>query len=56
MVCPTCGSNHLVEDNTFHYTSVNKYKVMRCTDCGAISRLRTTSYPKDKKKNLITSI
>lgn len=56
MVCPTCGSNHLVEDNTFHYTSVNKYKVMRCVDCGAISRLRTTSYPKDKKKNLITSI
>lgn len=56
MVCPTCGSSHLVEDNTFHYTSVNKYKVMRCTDCGAISRLRTTSYPKDKKKNLITSI
>jgi len=56
MVCPTCGSNHLVEDNTFHYTSVNKYKVMRCVDCGAISRLRTTFYPKDKKKNLITSI
>ena len=50
MVCPTCGSNHLVEDNTFHYTSVNKYKVMRCIDCGAISRLRTTSYPKDKKE------
>ena len=56
MVCPTCGSKHLSEDNSFHYTSVNKYKVMRCDDCGAISRLRTTAYPKDKRNNLITSV
>lgn len=56
MVCPTCGSKHLSEDHSFHYTSVNKYKVMRCDDCGAISRLRTTAYPKDKRQNLITSV
>lgn len=55
IVCPTCGSKHLSEDNSFHYTSVNKYKVMRCDDCGAVSRLRTSSYPKEKKKNLIAS-
>lgn len=56
MVCPSCGSDKLEEDGSFHYTSVNKYKVMRCAGCGAISRLRTTSYPKDKKKNLIASV
>ena len=56
MVCPACGSVNLEEDNSFYYTSVNKYEVMRCSDCGAIARLRNTSYPKDKKKNLIMSL
>ncbi len=55
-VCSTCGSNHLEEDGSFYYTSANKYKVLRCKDCGSISRLRTTVYPKDKKKNLTASI
>lgn len=55
MVCPTCGSKDLKEDGSFYYTSANKYKIMRCS-CGAISRMRNTSYPKDKKKNLILSI
>lgn len=56
MVCPSCGSKHLEEDNSFYYTTVNKYKVMRCNDCGALSRLRTTAVNKDKKKNIIMSI
>ena len=55
MVCPTCGSKDLTEDGSFYYTSANKYKIMRCS-CGAISRMRNTSYPKDKKKNLTASI
>ena len=55
MVCPTCGSKDLEEDGSFYYTSANKYKIMRCS-CGAISRMRTTFYPKDKKKNLTASI
>ena len=55
MICPTCGSKDLKEDGSFYYTSANKYKVMRCS-CGAISRVRNTSYPKDKKKNLILSV
>ena len=55
MVCPTCGSKDLEEDGSFYYTSANKYKIMRCS-CGAISRMRNTSYPKDKKKNLTASI
>ena len=56
MICPSCGSNNLEEDGSFYYTTVNKYKVMRCNDCGALSRLRNTSYPKDKKKHLTSSI
>ena len=56
MVCPTCGSKHIEEDGSFYYTSANKYKIMRCNDCGATSRMRNTSYPKDKKKNLTASI
>ena len=56
MVCPTCGSKHIEEDGNFYYTSANKYKIMRCNDCGATSRMRNTSYPKDKKKNLTASI
>lgn len=56
MICPTCGSDNLEEDNSFYYTSANKYKTMRCKNCGAISRTRNTVYSKDKKKNLILSI
>ena len=56
MVCPTCGSKHIEEDGSFYYTSANKYKIMRCNDCGAISRVRNTSYPKEKKKNLTLSV
>ena len=56
MVCATCGSKHIEEDGSFYYTSANKYKIMRCNDCGATSRMRNTSYPKDKKKNLTASI
>lgn len=56
MVCPSCGSKHLEEDGSFYYTTANKYVVMRCTGCGALSRMRNTAYPKDKKKNLTLSI
>ena len=55
-VCPTCGSSNLEKDGSFYYTSANKYKVLRCKACGAISRKRNTEYPKDKKKNLTASI
>ena len=56
LVCPSCGSHDMVEDNSFYYTNVNKYKMHRCKSCGAASRVRTTSYPKDKKNNLLVSI
>lgn len=55
-VCPVCGSGKLIPDGTFYYTSAGKYEVMRCTSCGATSRLRQTVFPKSKKKNLTASI
>lgn len=56
MVCPSCGSENLEKDDSFHYTKVSKFKIMRCNDCQSIARMRTSSYPKDKRKKLITSI
>lgn len=37
--CPSCGGSHLVEV-AHTYTSVNKFKVFSCLDCGAMSRNR----------------
>ena len=37
--CPTCGSEHLVEEG-FYYTSVGKFQVYRCEECEALSRSR----------------
>lgn len=56
MVCPSCGSENLTRDNSHHYTKVNKFEIMRCNDCNSISRLRTSSYPINKRKKLITSL
>lgn len=37
--CPSCGGNHLYKDD-FYYTTVGKFQVYRCQDCGALSRDR----------------
>lgn len=55
-LCPTCGGHHMVDDNSYYYTAVNKYKVMRCTNCNALARVRNTSIPKEDKKHVIVSI
>lgn len=55
-VCPYCGSEHIYETVDYVYTQVNKYRAFRCEVCKGIARMRTTSYPVSKKKNLITSI
>ena len=39
--CCNCGSNNLTEiEESYYSTSVNLYPVLRCGDCGAISRGR----------------
>ena len=37
--CPSCGGEHLYKED-FYYTSVGKFQVFRCQDCGALSRSR----------------
>lgn len=41
MICSACGSDNLVLiKDKYYYTSVGKYPIYRCKDCGAISRGR----------------
>lgn len=41
LVCSTCGSEDLEElTGQYYYTSVNKYPLYRCKNCGAITRGR----------------
>lgn len=54
-VCPSCGSSNISEDGSSYYTNVNKYTMHRCGGCGAVSRERRTSYPKEIKNNLLIS-
>lgn len=41
MACSNCGSQHLeLLNNQYYFTSVGKYHLYKCKDCGAISRGR----------------
>lgn len=53
-VCPKCGSKH-VHFRGFAYTNVGKYHRFQCKTCGGWGRTRTTVYPKDKRKQLVTN-
>lgn len=40
-VCPFCGKKHFMPiQNKYYYTSVNKYPLYRCPDCGGVFRGR----------------
>ena len=47
--CPSCGGVHLYKED-YYYTSVGKFQVYRCQDCGALSRDR-----KAIKRGIVTS-
>ncbi len=51
--CAHCGSTDMQESKPY-YTSVGEYKTYRCI-CGAINRVRFTSIPKNKGKDLLIS-
>lgn len=39
--CSICGSSNLIKlEGEYYYTSVGKYELFKCVDCGAISRGR----------------
>ena len=40
-VCPACGCENVEKlDGQYYYTSVNKYQLYRCMDCGSVFRSR----------------
>lgn len=51
-ICPNCGSDNVVEEG-FYYTTTGKFVSVRCKDCGAVSRKRTSTLSKEKKANLL---
>lgn len=54
-VCPNCGSDHL-QKRGFHYTKTLTYQRVKCMDCGAWSRYRTTNMPKEKRKGVLVGV
>lgn len=52
-VCANCGNTHLTFAGNY-YTQTGKYDTYRC-ECGALSRVRTSSVPKEIRKNLLMS-
>lgn len=53
-VCPVCGSTHIEETPDNVYTHASRFKVYRCTDCGALARSRHNNFI--NKKSLVLSI
>lgn len=51
-VCPFCGKkHHTLIENKYYYTSVNKYPLYRCNECGGVFRGRKAI--KNETKNLV---
>lgn len=55
ILCPNCGSHHIVEDGGYYYTPAGRYKTLRC-ECGAISRSRYNDMTQEERKNNVISI
>jgi len=54
-VCPKCGSHH-VHFRGNYFTSLGKYKRIKCLDCGGWGSTRYSQYPKDAAKELIKNV
>jgi len=54
-VCSNCLSTNLDKTDKFYYTPTGKYELYNC-ECGAYVRVRQTSVPKDKRKDLVVSV
>ena len=53
-ICCACGSEHLeLIPDKYYYTSIGKYQLFRCTECGAITRGRLNlNFGKNKVTNV----
>lgn len=54
--CSICGSSNIILDEHYIYTNVNKYRVVRCLDCGGLSKIKEPVIPRYKNKKNLTSI
>jgi len=56
--CPACGSTNIsTEDAKYGFlTPANRYPSMRCGECGAIGRMRTSNLSAEEKKYLLRSV
>jgi DNA polymerase elongation subunit (family B) len=54
-VCPKCGSVAM-KSSGFYYTSVSKFETLTCQECGSLARRRQNVYPKELRKNLLTTL
>lgn len=53
-LCSKCGSKHVEKiEGEYYFTSVSKYELFRCKECGSISRGRTNL---NKSTNKITTV
>jgi DNA polymerase elongation subunit (family B) len=52
-LCPHCGHDELVFAGYYYYTPTGKYRNLRCTSCGALSRERQSVYR--NRKNILVS-
>jgi DNA polymerase elongation subunit (family B) len=52
--CPTCGSDNLQDQGKFYHTSVNRYELYRCGNCGASARKRVAKDHINLRRHLIT--
>lgn len=54
--CRNCGSTNIEKGDKYYYTNVNAYKAVRCKDCGAYMRERTSELSKEQKEKLFTNL
>jgi len=56
-VCRTCGSHHVSDmPGQVYTTNVSQYDLLRCDECGSISRKRQNKLPLKVRKALLTSV
>lgn len=53
--CPSCGSDKLKAEGKMYYTSVNRYEVFRCDNCGATGRQRKAADSINTRRALVTA-
>lgn len=52
--CRSCGSKEMVAiEGKYQYTTLSRFKTLRCEGCGAVSRERKNTHSKSKMKSMV---